>query len=899
MTESNFDANDAVFAGATVAASSLREVGAYGATVSGGLTTGAKAALGAIGTKVAVADVLVSTATAPEGKVAQAFAVSASSNAFGWYVGATTGAALGVGAGPVGIALGGVAGAAIGTVYAFGAKSLANNAIEFHETGGFVELGNQANLLLDQATNSLSLATDYLTAEFGLNGDVCRVSIDGGKVLEFYASNLSLKIKDSAGQIIEQGSAIVSQMSSGLKNALEGFGVDFDNALENSGSDLRIHDFAGIANTSGSYSADEASLSTSTRNGVTLNYSISTSGEVLSGHDFILHQFDNDASYSAYINPNTGDVTVLSVKSNGDSLFVYEDTNGDIIEVEFSDPSELTSAEQSILADHNQNISTAKANGLSGFFQDEIDIGDDVLTSQSLLKTTSLWEGESPDVDVDGETYLLADIAHSFVDAADAITSFIASQVNDGIEWFTAADGAQVAFADWLGANLEDIIDGNLDVDDAFIDLAEHLATSFGTKQLADYTDAHDLLYHALHEDLGINRSDAFDLAGVFSQTLTKFSTAAIDSIGDGWDSTEYANAGVTAFTSAVTYHYARSYFQPDYKTILGDGGVIVWNPTASQSANIGGTVAAVTTIVSSLLSDPSLDRGEYIQLGLNAGLAAGSYIGGQAIAGNLLVQGSALLGPVGIIAGSVLAIIGGNVLSSIIGGKKYYPGEFASKKQLLDSIYTIEDVDDGQGGTVKALVATNPEGSVILLRAGQTYAIGGSGSDNLVGTSADNTNAVNAEDITLDFDVIGLPELRGYGRVKNLSLQMSVDSDLKSEVQTLSAWTLEDIFTDFADFRDDFNTVLYKWAGVNDIAIDSRGANVDDARKLELLEEFDDREFLQFGNVANSSNPQSLTGEGIMRAYDVFEQAVVLPSFLMGMQNEACYPNLGFHGKV
>ena len=120
---------------------------------------------------------------------------------------------------------------------------------------------------------------------------------------------------------------------------------------------------------------------------------------------------------------------------------------------------------------------------------------------------------------------------------------------------------------------------------------------------------------------------------------------------------------------------------------------------------------------------------------------------------------------------------------------------------------------------------------------------------------NTDNRNAISAEDIPLDFDVIGLPELRGYGRVNNLSQEMSLSTVLKADVQNLAAWSLEQIFTDFADFRDDFNTVLYKWTGVNDIAIDSRGPNLDDARKLELLEEFDDREFLQFGNVQNSSN--------------------------------------------
>ena len=71
---------------------------------------------------------------------------------------------------------------------------------------------------------------------------------------------------------------------------------------------------------------------------------------------------------------------------------------------------------------------------------------------------------------------------------------------------------------------------------------------------------------------------------------------------------------------------------------------------------------------------------------------------------------------------------------------------------------------------------------------------------------NTDNRNAISAEDIPLDFDVIGLPELRGYGRVNNLSQEMSLSTVLKTDVQNLAAWSLENIFTDFAN--DNFRTI-------------------------------------------------------------------------------------------
>lgn len=340
--------------------------------------------------------------------------------------------------------------------------------------------------------------------------------------------------------------------------------------------------------------------------------------------------------------------------------------------------------------------------------------------------------------DATNSGHVLSDIIDSFVEAGTAVTEFVEAQVSALGSWFTNPGGANVAFANWLGTNMQDLVDGTLDIDDAFIDLAEYLAVSFGTRQLTDYaglaTDRlkADALMTDVLKDLGVSDDAALSTVNIFAQTLSTFTTQIITD-GYSWDSTDYANAGITAFAGALSYNYARTYFG-DVSTTTN--GTIYWNLNATQAAQINGTVAAVTTLVAGILSDPSLNTEEYLLLGAQTGIAAASAATTAAI--NTALGVSTWLGPAGIVAGALVSVIGGKILGSLFGSKKFYKGEYGSMSALIDSIYTVEQVDDGMGGTVDALVATNPEGSVILLKSGYTTAIGGSGPDNLVGTAAD-----------------------------------------------------------------------------------------------------------------------------------------------------------------
>lgn len=326
---------------------------------------------------------------------------------------------------------------------------------------------------------------------------------------------------------------------------------------------------------------------------------------------------------------------------------------------------------------------------------------------------------------IDGVEYRAGDVFDSLDAASEAISDFISGQVSAAIDWFSSPTGANVAFGNWLAANINDLAGGVLDPEDAFVDLAEYLAVSFGSQQLTDYLltgvteheAAMKLLSATLRVDLGLSAEKASVMAGALSNFLTQMAANFALHVGD-WDTADFVNAGITGIAGLVTKVFA-SDFLPN-------------------SIPVGDVVIAVTTIVGALLEDHDLNTGEWIQVGINAGLAVASYNVAGVVSGALTPSGALAAPlyatPVGIVAGAIFALVGSKILSSIIGGKKYYPGEFASKAALIGSVYTTADVDDGNGGTVKALVATNPQGSVILLKAGYTYAVGGSGSDTLVG---------------------------------------------------------------------------------------------------------------------------------------------------------------------
>ncbi len=333
--------------------------------------------------------------------------------------------------------------------------------------------------------------------------------------------------------------------------------------------------------------------------------------------------------------------------------------------------------------------------------------GNDFLIAQSA--------GHS--ITVDNQTYDLPDVVKSLIDASQAIAQFIQSQTEAATKWFTAEDGANMAFAQWLGQNMQNLVEGNLDPEDAFIDLAQYLGERFVGHQFSaalSTSEAHDLMVKVF-ESFGLPTATAQSLSGGMEQALVRM---AIDFAlhSSGWNSQDYLNAGILTTTSVITQEIAKNMFP-------------------SSAANAAGTVAAVATVISSLLQNDDLDQGDWIMLGVQAGLAYGSTVVGAAFGSYLagVATGLSATG-VGIVAAAVLSIIGSKIIGSIYQGVVFYSGEYGSKAQLINSLYQVQKVDDGHGNMVDALVAVNAQGSTIIMKSGIIYASGNLGSDIIVG---------------------------------------------------------------------------------------------------------------------------------------------------------------------
>jgi Ca2+-binding RTX toxin-like protein len=321
-----------------------------------------------------------------------------------------------------------------------------------------------------------------------------------------------------------------------------------------------------------------------------------------------------------------------------------------------------------------------------------------------------------------GSTYALNDIAESLASAGNALGEFVNKAVGTDIEWFTdeSVGSIQLDVANWLGSNLGNLIDGSITAEQAFIDLAEYVAqnriTGYVIGTIATQTDARNVLAQ-LYTDAGAG-GDALILSDATFSALAQMAVQFTLS-SQGWDSEQYTKAGISIISSTLAYEYAQSYF--------------------GEASGIGpsGAAAAAATIVNGLLDSSDYTNGDWAMLGVQTGIATGSAVAGTAIAEAIFSAAATTANPAVMAAAAVIAaviaITGGKIVESLYQGKVYYEGEFGDLGGLLNTIYQVQQVDDGNGNMVDALIATNSEGSTILAQ-GITHIIGNSGQDVLVG---------------------------------------------------------------------------------------------------------------------------------------------------------------------
>ena len=125
-----------------------------------------------------------------------------------------------------------------------------------------------------------------------------------------------------------------------------------------------------------------------------------------------------------------------------------------------------------------------------------------------------------------------------------------------------------------------------------------------------------------------------------------------------------------------------------------------------------------------------------------------------------------------------------------------------------------------------------------------------------------DNVNTRYRQDYDLDMQSLFGSTVRGYGMLPDLHISMSLDTDLRDMVYNLAIRPFNELFVGDGTVKNEVTNILYKWAGVENLATDSRGGFISDARMLEFQEALLGQDYLQRGYYSNPFQEASVALE-------------------------------------
>jgi RHS repeat-associated protein len=120
---------------------------------------------------------------------------------------------------------------------------------------------------------------------------------------------------------------------------------------------------------------------------------------------------------------------------------------------------------------------------------------------------------------------------------------------------------------------------------------------------------------------------------------------------------------------------------------------------------------------------------------------------------------------------------------------------------------------------------------------------------------------------VTLTNEILGLPDLRGFGILPNLSIAMAKDPDLLDLVKTFNAKLLND---DFAGADALIESILFRWAKVDTVNPSSRSSYIN-AQHLGFLEAFMGRTWRN----SSTSNPPVGPSNDLEKIYVQLKQSI------------------------
>lgn len=341
--------------------------------------------------------------------------------------------------------------------------------------------------------------------------------------------------------------------------------------------------------------------------------------------------------------------------------------------------------------------------------------------ADSSKKFTIYEEGAT--VTLGSTEYSFTDVVASVTKAAEATTQFISDVAQSGVAWFTNSNGgAQLSFATWLSANMQDLIDGNLDVDEALIGLARHLGQDFladyATRELVtDVLGAKAMIKDALSE-IGVENA-----AGYADSIYMALGRISVDFISNGFDADQALKAGMATIGGAIAQEFLKG--------------------AGLSSVQAGAALDTITTVIGVVTNwDQYNSLGDLVMLGVQLGVAAASGAIATSIAAALNAALAVPSEPVTYVLKAILIVLANKLISKIYWGKVFEEGEFGSPEQVLSSLYQVQQIEVN-GQMVDALVAVNPQG-VTIIAENIAYIVGNTGSDVLVGNDSVGTIVAN-----------------------------------------------------------------------------------------------------------------------------------------------------------
>jgi RHS repeat-associated protein len=150
--------------------------------------------------------------------------------------------------------------------------------------------------------------------------------------------------------------------------------------------------------------------------------------------------------------------------------------------------------------------------------------------------------------------------------------------------------------------------------------------------------------------------------------------------------------------------------------------------------------------------------------------------------------------------------------------------------------------------------------------------------------------NTIYDKEYQLKAETLFLPSLRGNGNLADLYIAMSIDPTLLGMMRNIVSLNTQDFQQFHNQFISQVEALLYRWAGVENVGVGSRGGSVD-GRKLAFLEKFVGENFQQAGRGSNPGPQAANVINGVWN--DLFRE--LTGRLLVQGQMRNLFPNSTF----